>query len=58
MSTVPKNDRNSPSVLILHGLDTILVSLCYSVRNGEVLRAHVSDHRPMPLDLAVLKIIH
>lgn len=55
MSTVPKNDRNSRSVLILHGLDSILVSLCYSVRNGEVLRAYVSDHRPVRLDLAVLK---
>ena len=55
MSTVPKNNSNSPAVLILHGLDTILVSLCYNARNGEVLRAHVSDHRPMPLDLAVLK---
>ena len=55
MSTVPKNDRHLPSVLISHGLDTILVSLCYNARNGEVLRAHVSGHRPMPLDLAVLK---
>ena len=55
MSIVPKNDRNSPSVLILHGLDTILVSFCYNARNGEVLRAHVSDHRPVRLDLAVLK---
>lgn len=55
MSTVPKNNSNSPAVLILHVLGFIFVSLCYSVRNREVLRAYVSGHRPMPLDLAVLK---
>jgi hypothetical protein len=55
MFTVHKNDRNSPLVLILHGLDSLLVSLYYIERACEVLRAYVSDRRSVRLDLAVFK---
>lgn len=41
-----------PSILPTHGLDFFFIPPSYKVKRCEVLRAYVSDHRPVVLDLS------
>ena len=50
----PENGRTFPSLLPTHCLDFILVPPSFKVLRCEILRAYVSDHRPVLIDLEVL----
>ncbi len=49
----PKKGRTFPSLLPTHGLDFIFVPPTYKVRRCRVLRAFVSDHCPVLVDLEI-----
>ncbi len=49
----PKKGRTFPSFLPIHGLDFVFVPPTYKVRRCVVLRAYVSDHCPVLLDLEI-----
>jgi endonuclease/exonuclease/phosphatase family metal-dependent hydrolase len=49
----PEKGRTFPSLLPTHGLDFIFVPPSYRVRRCKVLRAYVSDHCPVLLDLEI-----
>jgi len=49
----PKNGRTFPSVLPIHGLDFVFVPPSFKVRRCLVLRAYVSDHCPVLIDLEI-----
>ncbi len=50
----PQQGRTFPSLLPTHGLDFIFVPPTYRVRRCKVLRAYVSDHCPVLIDLEIL----
>lgn len=49
----PIGGRTFPSLLPTHGLDFIFVPPSYTVRRCKVLRAYVSDHCPVLIDLEI-----
>lgn len=49
----PIGGRTFPSLLPTHGLDFIFVPPSYAVRRCKVLRAYVSDHCPVLIDLEI-----
>ena len=50
-----RGSRTFPSLLPVHGLDFIFVPPSYKVRSSEVLRSYVSDHRPVLIELEILR---
>lgn len=46
--------RTFPSVLPTHGIDFFFIPPNYRVRHCEVLRAYVSDHRPILIELEAI----
>lgn len=49
----PQDGRTFPSLLPTHCLDFILVPPGFKVQRCQILRAYVSDHRPVLIDLEV-----
>ena len=49
---MPSGGKTFPSILPTHGLDFIFVPPSYEVRRCEVLKAYVSDHRPVLVEVA------
>ena len=49
----PERGRTFPSLMPIHGLDFIFVPPNFKVRRSMVLRAYVSDHCPVLLDLEI-----
>ncbi len=47
----PQRGRTFPSLLPVHGLDFVFVPPSYKVLKCEILRAYVSDHRPVLIEL-------
>ena len=50
----PEDGRTFPSLLPTHCFDFILVPPGFRVRRCQILRAYVSDHRPVLVDLEIL----
>lgn len=50
-----RGSRTFPSIMPVHGLDFVFVPSSYRVVGSEVLRSYVSDHRPVLIELEVLR---